>query len=79
MCLDVSSLFLDPCIPKAWPGFELTIKYRSARYEILVENPEGAGRGIAFARLDETEIAARPLCLLLADDGSTHRLRVRLG
>jgi cyclic beta-1,2-glucan synthetase len=72
-------LYLDPCIPKAWPGFEMTIKHRSARYEILVENPESVSRGIASAQLDETEIAARPLCLQLADDGSTHRLRVRLG
>jgi cyclic beta-1,2-glucan synthetase len=73
------ALSLDPCIPKAWPGFEMTIKYRSARYEIVVENPEGVGRGIASAQLDETEVTARPLCLPLADDGSTHRLRVRLG
>ena len=32
-------LRLDPCIPKTWPGFEMTFRYRSARYDIRVENP----------------------------------------
>ncbi len=72
-------LHLDPCIPKTWPGFAMTLRYRSARYEIQVENPDGAGRGIASARLDEETIATRPLSLELADDGITHRLQVRLG
>ncbi len=72
-------LHLDPCIPKAWPGFEMTLRHRSARYEIVVENPDGVGRGIAFAAVDEKSIMERPLRLRLADDGTTHRLQVRLG
>jgi cyclic beta-1,2-glucan synthetase len=72
-------LHLDPCIPKAWPSFEMMVRYRSARYEVLVENPGGAGRGIASAQLDDTVIVERPLRVPLADDGITHRLRVRLG
>jgi len=71
-------LHLDPCIPKAWPSFEMTIRFRSARYQILVENHGGAGRGIASAHLDETLIVERPLRVPLADDGITHRLRVQL-
>src|SRR5258708_36801583 len=72
-------LHLDPCIPKAWPRFEMTIRHRFAKYEIEVENPDGAGHGIVSAELDGAPIAARPLRLSLADDGITHRLRVRLG
>jgi cyclic beta-1,2-glucan synthetase len=72
-------LHLDPCIPKTWPSFEMTVRYRSARYEILVENPDGVGRGVTSARLDEATIMTRPLSLPLADDGITHHLRVRLG
>jgi cyclic beta-1,2-glucan synthetase len=72
-------LHLDPCVPKAWPSFEMLVRYRSARYEILVENPGGVGRGIASAELDDTVIMERPLRVPLADDGNTHRLRVRLG
>jgi cyclic beta-1,2-glucan synthetase len=72
-------LHLDPCIPKAWPSFEMTVRYHSARYEILVDNSGGAGRGIASAQLDDTFIVERPLRVPLANDGITHRLRVRLG
>jgi cyclic beta-1,2-glucan synthetase len=72
-------LNLDPCIPKAWPSFEMTVRYHSARYEILVDNSGGAGRGIACAQLDETEIVERPLRVLLVNDGRTHHLRIRLG
>src|SRR5439155_20396184 len=32
-------LSIDPCIPRAWPGFSLVFRHRSARYEIAVENP----------------------------------------
>jgi cellobiose phosphorylase len=31
-------LLLDPCIPKAWPRFEIIFKHRVAHYEITVEN-----------------------------------------
>ncbi len=72
-------LHLDPCIPKSWSGFAMTIRYHSASYEIEVENPDGAGRGIASAELDDVLIEARPLRVPFADDGVTHRLRVRLG
>jgi hypothetical protein len=50
-----------------------------ARYEIRVENPDGVGRGIAFAAIDADVITDRPLCLRLVDDDATHRLQVRLG
>jgi cyclic beta-1,2-glucan synthetase len=71
-------LLLDPCIPKAWPGFEIVYQHRSARYEIAVENPQGVCRGVASATLDgkALEDAAR---VPLADDGAVHKVRVVLG
>ena len=72
-------LALDPCIPKAWPGFDITLRHGAARYEITVENPHGAGRGIASAVLDGVTVEMRPLRLRLQDDGATHRLLVCLG
>ena len=72
-------LDLDPCIPKSWPGFEVTLRYRSARYEILVENPDGVSHGIGSARVDGTAIGELPLRLRLLDDGVTHNVSVRLG
>ena len=72
-------LHLDPCIPKSWTTFEMTVRRQSARYEITVDNPAGVSRGVCFAEMDGVEIAARPLRLRIVDDGAVHRVRVRLG
>src|SRR6185312_13160627 len=47
-----STLEVDPCIPRGWPGFEITFRFRSARYEIVVQNPQGVCRGIHSTTLD---------------------------
>ena len=72
-------LLFDPCIPAAWPSFEVTLRHGAARYEIRVENPDGFERGISQAKLDGVLLAAGPLRLALQDDSATHRLLVRLG
>ena len=42
-------LYLDPCIPRAWRGFEITFRYHSSRYEIVVENPHRCcARGVVY-------------------------------
>jgi len=72
-------LHLDPCIPKTWPMFEITIRYKSARYEIVVMNPHSVCRGVASARLDGELIDERPLRVPLTDDGALHKVVVALG
>ena len=72
-------LELNPCIPEGWPHFELTLRYRSARYEILVENPARVSHGIVSAQADGIDIVARPFRLKLLDDGITHHVLLRLG
>jgi cyclic beta-1,2-glucan synthetase len=72
-------LHLDPCIPKSWPGFEVTLRYRTARYHITVENPGGVNRGIASLSLDGITAPQRPARLILCDDGLTHQIQVTLG
>ena len=72
-------LFLNPCIPASWPGFEITLRRGGSRYDIIVENPQAVQRGIATAEFDGVTIATRPLSIPLANDGAVHRLRVRLG
>jgi cyclic beta-1,2-glucan synthetase len=47
-----SVLFIDPCIPRAWRGYEVALRYRSSNYRIVVENPRGATRGVSFLELD---------------------------
>src|SRR5207253_4647209 len=39
-------LRLDPRIPRDWPNFQLSYQYRSARYQVVIENPDGTGRGV---------------------------------
>jgi len=72
-------LVLDPCIPRAWPGFEIVFRYRSARYEIAVKNPRGVSRGVASAALDGMALAEGPTRVALVDDGAVHAVRVILG
>jgi cyclic beta-1,2-glucan synthetase len=77
--LQGSTLVLDPCVPKAWPGFEIRFRHGAGVYEIAVENPSRVNRGVARAELDGKELAARPLRIPLLDDGAKHRIRVVIG
>jgi cyclic beta-1,2-glucan synthetase len=74
-----ASLLLAPCVPENWPGFEIAFKYRSARYNISVDNPHGVSRGIAHAELDGKVLPLGQARIALADDGATHSVRVILG
>ncbi len=72
-------LRLNPCIPRAWSGYEITYKHGSSRYHIAVENPHGVNRGIVRASLDEREIPGTPCDISLTDDGTYHYVRITLG
>jgi cyclic beta-1,2-glucan synthetase len=72
-------LLLDPCMPRAWPGYEINFRYHSATYQIVVENPQGVSRGVASTELDGRALASGDALIPLSDDGGTHRVRVILG
>jgi cyclic beta-1,2-glucan synthetase len=73
-------LAIDPCIPRGWPSFEISFRYRSSRYDILVENPLGVCRGVLAAKLDSEMLTGSKKTLIpLADDGKPHRLQIVLG
>ena len=74
-----TTLLIDPCIPRAWPSYEIDFRYHTARYEIVVENPQGVSRGVASSELDGQALAGGGAAIPLADDGATHRVRVVLG
>lgn len=74
-----ATLLVDPCVPKAWRGFEMVFRYHSARYEISVENPNGVTHGVTYAELDGTALPGNQARVDLADDGATHHVRVILG
>ena len=73
------TLLIDPCIPARWPGFELSYRFGTTRYEIAVENPRNVSRGVASAELDGKALAAGPAQIALVDDGATHRVKIILG
>jgi cyclic beta-1,2-glucan synthetase len=74
-----ATLLLDPCVPSSWRGFEIDFRHRSARYHIVVDNPQGKVRGIASLRLDGISMATTPAVIPLVDDDSVHDVRVVLG
>jgi cyclic beta-1,2-glucan synthetase len=72
-------LLLTPNIPADWPSFEIFFRHASARYEILVENPDRIGHGVARVELDGIRLAAGERQITLEDDDRAHKIRVTLG
>jgi cyclic beta-1,2-glucan synthetase len=67
---------VDPCIPKSWPGFEITYRVGRTTYEVSVENPRGVNRGVERVTLDGAELADQRVPIV--DDGATHQVTVAL-
>jgi cyclic beta-1,2-glucan synthetase len=78
-----TTLVIDPCIPRSWPRYEVHFRYHSARYSIVVENPQGISRGVISAELDDQAldgvVAGAGVTIPLVDDGLTHPVRIVLG
>jgi cyclic beta-1,2-glucan synthetase len=77
--VEAGELLIDPCIPKAWPGFDIVFRHRTATYNIRVDNPHGATRGIAHATLDGVALEGAQPRIKLDDDGKTHTVHIALG
>ncbi|MFO0807387.1 MAG: hypothetical protein U0746_02050 [Gemmataceae bacterium] len=75
--LRADTLAVEPCIAKAWPGYEITVRHKTATYRVFVDNAAGVGRGVTSVSLDNTIIASG--IVPLADDGRTHEVRIVLG
>jgi cyclic beta-1,2-glucan synthetase len=78
-----TTLHLDPCIPKAWKGFEINYRHFTALYHIVVENPENVSRGVLRCTVDtigrKPPSIGNPAQISLVDDGATHTIHVTLG
>jgi cyclic beta-1,2-glucan synthetase len=72
-------LHLDPCIPKHWPSYEMTLAYHSATYRIRIENPRGESAGIQDLVMDGAKYPAHKPLLPLRDDGKVHHIVIVLG
>lgn len=76
-------LRIEPCIPRHWPRFELSYRYRGGQdrvttYAIELENPDRVCHGVVAVEMDDGPLDPNAAVALL-DDGKTHRLRVVLG
>jgi len=69
---------IDPCIPPSWSGFSMTYRHGGTRYDIAVENPRGAGRGVTTLEIDGAP-GDPSHGVPLTDDGQAHRIRAVLG
>jgi cyclic beta-1,2-glucan synthetase len=75
--LQRGALRIDPCIPGAWKGYEITFRSATAQFHITVENPDGVCRGVRRVEVDGQEQA--DLQIPLAGVTGTHQVRVVLG
>ena len=74
-----NALSIDPCVPRAWPGFSAVFRHGASRYDIVVNNPHGAGRGVSEMIVDGRALEAGEHSVQLVDDGAHHSVTVTLG
>jgi cellobiose phosphorylase len=67
---------VEPCLPRSWPGYEITCRHGSATYRIRVDNSAGTGRGVGLVTLEGKPVAGGTVPL--RDDGGMHDVRVTL-
>ena len=67
---ELDGLRLDPCIPKAWPGFKLTRVFRGMSLRIEVRNPAGVCRGVASLTVDGRPVDGNLVPLARLKDGA---------
>jgi cellobiose phosphorylase len=65
---DYNGLRVDPCIPRAWPGFKVSRRFRGTEYRIEVRNPNGVCRGIGELIVDGKAVKGN--VIPLAGEGS---------
>ncbi|PTY06212.1 N,N'-diacetylchitobiose phosphorylase [Opitutaceae bacterium EW11] len=53
---ELEGLRIDPCIPKAWPGFKMTRVFRGKTVKIEVKNPNKVSRGVTSLTLNGKKI-----------------------
>lgn len=70
-------LQIAPCIPKDWPGYEVTYRDGETSYQIRVENPDEVNRGVKRVMLDGKVMPGGIIPLL--GDGRQHKVHVLMG
>ncbi len=76
-CRVGDALRIEPCIPRAWPGFTITYRHGASVYHIQVLNPKGVNRGVEQILLDGEVLAGKDVPLL--DEKRRYDVVVHLG
>ncbi|SDF78329.1 cellobiose phosphorylase [Fontibacillus panacisegetis] len=74
---DFNGLKVDPCIPSAWDGFEITRVFRGDTYVIKISNPNHVSKGVKSITLNGA--AVEGIVIPPVRDGGTHEVVVVLG
>lgn len=74
---DFTGLKVDPCIPSAWDGYEITRVYRGDTYVIKIENPNRVSKGVKSMTVDGKEVQGNIIKPI--GDGGVHQVLVTLG
>jgi cellobiose phosphorylase len=72
-----NGLEINPCIPHAWDGFQMTRRFRGRLYEVSVENPLHICRGVASTRVDGRAIEGN--IVPLGRQAEPHHVHVVMG
>jgi cellobiose phosphorylase len=70
-------LELDPCIPKAWDGFEVTRVFRGSTYKVRFKNPNHVSKGVKSVLVDGKAVPGHVVPVF--NDGKTHEVEVMMG
>lgn len=73
---DYDGLVIDPCIPSAWEGFEVTRNFRGATYQIKVSNPKHVCKGVTSLTVDGKSLTGNRAPLFTEGE---HLIEVTLG
>lgn len=74
---DYAGLKIDPCIPKAWDGYEIMRTYKGANYNISIKNPNHVNKGVAQLIVDGQKVEG--IIVPGFKDGKTHEVEVIMG
>ena len=76
---DYNGLIIDPCIPKAWKGFEVKKVFRGATYYITVRNPQNVSKGVKSVTLDNKRLESNLIPPDKTTQGKEHHVEVIMG
>jgi cellobiose phosphorylase len=75
---DYAGLRVDPCIPRDWPSYRVSRRFRGTLYEIEVANPHGVCRGVRSLKVDGRDVEGN-LVPLAPQGTATVTVAVTLG